>query len=190
MDHRQAESRPGAVKQTEDNFLLKLSTNELVSVNKRPGLSTFLQELAQDEEVDVAVFTAAQQVYADPLLDVLDPEGNIFSHRFYRQHCDFQKGLYLKDLKVITRNLSRIVLVDNNPISFIPQPLNGIPVPSFYDDPQDRVLEAALKLLKNLKDCPDVKPFLQLTFKLDEALQDHRTLIYGGNSNTEFERAL
>lgn len=33
-----------------------------------------------------------------------------------------------------------MVLVDNNPVSFLAQPSNGIPVPSFYDDPSDDAL--------------------------------------------------
>ena len=30
-----------------------------------------------------------------------------------------------------------MVLIDNNPVSFLTQPSNGIPVRSFYDDPLD-----------------------------------------------------
>ena len=40
----------------------------------------------------------------------------------------------------------RVVLVDNNPASFVLCPANGIPVPSFYDDPADRGLEQALQV--------------------------------------------
>lgn len=35
---------------------------------------------------------------------------------------------------------SSMVLVDNNPVSFLAQPSNGVPVPSFYDDPEDDAL--------------------------------------------------
>lgn len=33
----------------------------------------------------------------------------------------------MKDLSGLAKDLSRIVLVDNNPFSFLLQPLNGIP---------------------------------------------------------------
>lgn len=50
------------------------------------------------------------------------------------------QGIYVKDLTVLKLDLSRVVLVDNNPMSFLAQPSNGIPVPSWYDDPHDRSL--------------------------------------------------
>jgi hypothetical protein len=40
------------------------------------------------------------------------------------------------------------VLVDNNIFSFIPQPSNGIHVPSFYDSKEDNELDAVLQVLE------------------------------------------
>ena len=71
--------------------------------------------------------------------DQLDPTGAIFKKRFFRSSCKFIHGHYLKDLSVLGKCLSRVCLVDNNPVSFIANPSNGIPVPSFYDDPKDTV---------------------------------------------------
>ena len=44
---------------------------------------------------------------------------------------------YLKDLTAVTdvAGLGRCVLVDNNPLSFICNPSNGIPVPDFVGNP-------------------------------------------------------
>jgi hypothetical protein len=46
---------------------------------------------------------------------------------------------YLKDLTAVTdvAGLGRCVLVDNNPLSFICNPSNGIPVPDFVGKPVD-----------------------------------------------------
>lgn len=46
---------------------------------------------------------------------------------------------HVKDLSCISNDLSRVVIVDNNPFSFLLQPLNGIPCVPFsagqiYDD--------------------------------------------------------
>eukprot|EP01083_Nonionella_stella_P122653 369154_1 len=66
----------------------------------------------------------------------------------------------------------RVVLVDNNPLSFIPNPSNGILVSSFYDDPKDDTLEAVMELLHELDDSEDVRPILDDKFGLKDALDD------------------
>lgn len=49
----------------------------------------------------------------------------------------------MKDMTRISKDLNRIVIVDNNPFSFLLQPLNGIPCvpfsPSQPSDDQARV---------------------------------------------------
>ncbi|KAJ6865280.1 FCP1-like domain [Populus alba x Populus x berolinensis] len=37
----------------------------------------------------------------------------------------------VKDLSCLSKDLSRVVIVDNNPFSFLLQPLNGIPCVPF-----------------------------------------------------------
>lgn len=52
------------------------------------------------------------------------------SHRQYRDH--------VKDLSCLSKDLSRTVIVDNNPFSFLLQPLNGIPcIPFSAGQPHD-----------------------------------------------------
>lgn len=66
----------------------------------------------------------------------------------------------------------RVVLVDNNPVSFLPNPSNGILVSSFYDDPNDKTLEAVMELLHELDGSEDVRPLLDSKFGLKKALDD------------------
>ena len=79
--------------------------------------------------------TAGTRDYAEPLLDVLDPQ-RLLKGRFYRDSCVFHQGHYLKDLSLVDVDPKRVVLVDNNPASFVLCASNGILVPSFYDDPK------------------------------------------------------
>ena len=44
-----------------------------VHVRLRPYLQTFLRKLAQDASYEVIVFTASQKVYANELLNLIDP---------------------------------------------------------------------------------------------------------------------
>jgi Dullard-like phosphatase family protein len=159
-----------------DSFRFALPDGELVHVNLRPGLRDFLQ--AVTDRFETHVFTAAVDVYADPLLDTLDPSGTMFAGRWYREHCvyDAKQIAYVKNLctfpPVLNKNLDRVVLVDNNPLSFLANPSNGILVSSFYNDPTDKTLPAVWDLLQVLdnKKC-DVRPHLDEQFGLKKALQ-------------------
>jgi CTD small phosphatase-like protein 2 len=53
------------------------------------------------------------QDYADWVLDNLDPDRNIISHRLYRQHT-IQSGLVnIKDISLLGRNMAKMIIVDN-----------------------------------------------------------------------------
>jgi hypothetical protein len=55
------------------------------AIARRPGLAAFLRAAAALFEV--GVFTAGSRAYAEPVLDALDPEGELFAWRLYRDAC-------------------------------------------------------------------------------------------------------
>lgn len=58
------------------------------------------------------IFTASQKLYADKVLNLLDPKKRI-AHRLYREHCIvINKTYYLKNLKILGRDLQDIIIVD------------------------------------------------------------------------------
>lgn len=85
----------------------------LVYVKKRPHVHMFLQKVA--EMFEVVIFTASQSVYANQLLDVLDPENKLFSKRFFRESCLFTDSSYTKDLTVVGTDLAKVAIIDNTP---------------------------------------------------------------------------
>jgi len=55
----------------------------LYYIFKRPHVDFFLEKVSQWYEV--VIFTASMAEYADPVVDFLDPDGKLFSRRFFRQ---------------------------------------------------------------------------------------------------------
>lgn len=50
----------------------------------RPHLKTCLEEV--NKKYEVAVFTVSEQYYADPIIDIIDPDGTLIQHRYFRHH--------------------------------------------------------------------------------------------------------
>ncbi|XP_058110231.1 uncharacterized protein LOC131253296 [Magnolia sinica] len=144
-----------------------------VTVFERPGLHEFLQQIS--EFADLVLFTAGLEGYARPLVDRIDLD-NRFSLRLYRPATISTKYReHVKDLSCLSKDLGRTVIVDNNPFSFLLQPLNGIPcIPFSAGQPHDEQLrEVLLPLLKQLSLQKDVRPVLYERFHMPEWFEKH-----------------
>ena len=86
-------------------------------VNKRPYCDEFLRRVCK--WFNLVVFTASVQEYADPVIDWLESERKFFSARYYRQHCTFRQGAYIKDLSSVEPDLSNVMILDNSPLSYL-----------------------------------------------------------------------
>ncbi|XP_070622987.1 CTD small phosphatase-like protein [Erythrolamprus reginae] len=108
-----------------------------VYVAKRPHVDKFLQRMG--DLFECVLFTASLAKYADPVADLLDRWG-VFTTRLFRESCVFHRGNYVKDLSRLGRDLSKVVIVDNSPASYIFHPENAVPVQSWFDDITDTEL--------------------------------------------------
>ena len=143
-----------------------------VYVRKRPHLETFLDYVSQKYEI--VLFTASQRVYAERLLDILDPQKKYIHHRLYRESCLMVHGNLLKDLTILDRDLKRTIIVDNSPHAFGYQLDNGVPIESWYEDPHDVELLKLLPLLEVLHNVDDVRPHLRKVFKMQDLVNEAR----------------
>jgi hypothetical protein len=119
------------------------------AIAKRPHLDHFLEQVAPFFEI--CVFTASIRRYADPVIDLIDPNRYV-SRRFYRESCGrlatlvppqsphtgddgadrfgaystssilTPNGSYTKDLTHASRDLARTILIDDSPTAGLLQP--------------------------------------------------------------------
>lgn len=131
----------------------------LYHVYKRPFVDYFLRKVSA--WYTLVVFTASMQEYADPVIDWLDAGRGILARRLFRESCtQLPNGSYIKDLSVVERDLSRVCLIDNSPVSYRGNEANGIPIEGWTHDPLDEALLDLLPILDSLRFTGDVRRVL------------------------------
>ncbi|CAD8136077.1 unnamed protein product [Paramecium octaurelia] len=142
----------------------------------RPYAQQFLKEMSKYYEI--VIFTAAQQDYADFILDLID-EDKVIGYRLYRQHTTLVNNTYVKDIQKIGRDVKRTIIIDNLAENFKFQPDNGIQIQSWYGDSDDQALMFLSPLLIQIvqKKIPDVRDALrkfrdQMQKNIENGIQD------------------
>ncbi|CAD8077351.1 unnamed protein product [Paramecium sonneborni] len=130
----------------------------LAKINVRPNAVEILKKLSQHFEL--IVFTASNKIYAKSVIDYLDPKNDIFAHRLYRESCILTSGgIHVKDLRILNRNLERMVIIDNSACNFSWQIDNGVPIIPFYDNQLDDELNHLYRYLFGMKEWQDVREY-------------------------------
>ena len=133
---------------------LQKDSRGLIVIIPRPGLKQFLREM--NKIYEIIIFTSATSFYADPILNSVDKKQHFFKNRLYRKHTVFINNVYVKDLSKLGRDLSKIIIIDNQPENFQLQKENGIFIKSFFgNDKNDKVLDYLMPILKNIANDPN-----------------------------------
>ncbi|KAK1756839.1 NLI interacting factor-like phosphatase-domain-containing protein [Echria macrotheca] len=132
----------------------------LYYVHKRPHCDEFLRRVSK--WYNLVVFTASVQEYADPVIDWLEADRKYFSARYYRQHCTFRHGAFIKDLSSVEPDLSKVMILDNSPLSYMFHQDNAIPIQGWISDPTDNDLMYLVPFLEALQYVSDVRALLAL----------------------------
>lgn len=118
---------------------------------------------------ELVIFTAGLKEYADWILDDFD-KYRFIRYRLYRNSCKFRRGVYVKDLSRIGRDLSKTIIIDNIAENYEMQPENGINILSWFSSATDTELQKIEPILKMFveNNVPDVRDMLKQYFRLNK----------------------
>ena len=164
----------------------------IVYILRRPYVIEFMKEMSSYYEI--IIYTASISDYASKLLDELD-KYKVVSKRYYRNNCIYNKGIYIKDLRIIGKPFKDLIIIDNNPISYLFNINNGLPILSWYGDSKDIELLKLIPLLKYLSNVEDVTCIIpkivnrdknKIKFSFINKLINHEKSNLNNNINNNF----
>ena len=131
----------------------------VISFLVRPYVEKFLKTLRLYYEL--IVFTASKEQYAKSIIEYLDPKRCCIEYLLHRDQCLMTKDWTIKDLRVIgRRNMKDMIIVDNSVISFSGNIDNGIYVPTYEGDQNDRELLIIMIFLEQIATVEVVRPYV------------------------------
>ena len=120
---------------------------------------------------EIVVFTSSEKSYADSILNYIDKDHVWIHHRLFREDCvEVSKDVFIKDLRVLGRDLKNVVLVDNAPYAFGFQLENGYPIIPFYDCKEDEEIKKLTQYLLQISNADSVLLENRRKFRLNEIL--------------------
>lgn len=122
------------------------------------------------KKFEIVVFTAGIKEYASLVLDRLDKKA-LISHRLYRDSCKEVDGRFVKDISELGRDMKRVVIVDDNPNSYVLQPNNAIPIRPFTNDLDDGELKKLMKFFDRCDGVEDLRDAVK-DFLAEEEFKD------------------
>jgi len=143
----------------------------------RPGAIEVLKALAAlnsaERPVELVLWTASVESLARQVLTQLDPQGVIFQHLIFRDRRWFKETGYTKDLRLLGRDMDRVVIIENSPFSVTLNRSNAILVKDYMGHaPHDTDLKAVREVLEGWIQSDEfipIRTFLSQHPKVDKA---------------------
>ena len=168
-----------AAKDPEHEFFME-EIRQPVLVYMRDHWQEFVTYLKENEKyIDPIVYTQGLEPYTNHLLNIIDPDREVFKTVLYSNACYLfqikEENLvsYIKDIsRFHNRDIRRSALLDPKPINFMMTPENSIPVFEYtaeylgLGDQKDPHLISIMEELDDIKDLEDVRPALAEKFNV------------------------
>ena len=127
---------------------LSYKNNKTNAIILRNGLFSFLSTIKPFFEL--ILFSIDSKDFSYPIINMIENDKKYFDYKFYKDHCVLYKNNLIKDVTLIGRDLSKIIIVDNNETCFELNKENGIKISSFYGDKNDNKLFELKNILKEI----------------------------------------
>jgi len=124
----------------------------------RPGASAFIEKMSKI--FDIVIFTASLESYAKKVIKKIDRRNHI-KYILTRDECTVYKNNFIKDLRRFGRDLSDVIIIDNNPVAYAFNKENGIPIESWFEDQDDIELYSLIPKLEELAKYEDVRYYIR-----------------------------
>jgi len=120
----------------------------------RPGCLDILKSLralsTPQRPIEIILWTASVESLARTVLTRLDPDGSIFTDLIFRDKRWFKETGYTKDLRLLGRDMERVVIIENSPMSVTLNRQQAILVKDFLGHaPHDTDLKAVKEVLES-----------------------------------------
>ncbi|CAJ1025522.1 NLI interacting factor-like phosphatase, putative [Leishmania lindenbergi] len=98
----------------------------------RPYCLHVLNALRHMKELEIVLWTASTKETASPVVQQLHKTGIIFDDTIYRNNIWFTQPIHTKDLRLLGRNMDRVLIVDNSVGCCKLHPRNSLLVEDFH----------------------------------------------------------
>ena len=147
--------------------------NQLGMFLLRPYTKYFFEKLKNLYEI--IIFTNGIKEYCDKILSLIDPNLEYIKFRLFRKHSIIKDNdIKIKDLSLLGRDLSKIIIIDNSAKNYKLQQDNGLPITSWKGDVNDTALKNLIPILKNIAE-NDVQDVRKIIVKIKEKLSEKNT---------------
>ena len=139
---------------------------------KRQGIDIFLESLCKHYEI--VLFTKEHGMSSIEMIEAIDPKMCIL-YKLFRDSCRYKKGVYLKDLSNLNRDLSKVILIDSNRDAVACQPDNAIVLPKWHGQDDMDLVDLTDMLVVIAQDRPsDLRQVIKCYTELDDPIGAYR----------------
>lgn len=136
-----------------------------IGIFLRPRLIEVLKELKKSYEL--ILFTSSSKEITSRIVDYMEKDGALFDFKLTRDKCYItDNSLFIKDLRIINRPLSDMILVDDSTYSYGFQLDNGVPIIPFTGNPTDAELTLLVQYIEYAFRSKDVRKVNRDYFRL------------------------
>ena len=121
---------------------------------KRPGLNKFLQDMSNYYEI--VIFGTEDSGFVEDVCSKLDAYDITIKYKLGNEATRLIKGKYVKDLRLLNRNLKNVICIDYDPENVKFTPFNTVIIPEYAGNVKDKELLPLVPFLMEMAK-PNVK---------------------------------